>query len=147
MKSRVVNTLSAMSQRLPRGVPRVSQTGIALTGVVSILTLSGCYYYPYGYYPAYYPSYATVPAAATQREVPLGSVDSTAQQQALADSQASPPAYVVAQPPPVYVAPVYPAYYPPPVYPPYYGYPGWYGYGPSLSIGFGYSWGGHRHHR
>ncbi|WP_341314972.1 hypothetical protein WN982_06770 [Paraburkholderia sp. IMGN_8] len=144
MKSRVINTLSAMSQRLPRRTPRLSQMGIALTGAVCVLTLSGCYY-PYGYYPyGYYPYYATVPAAAAQREVPVGTNGTTAE----ADAQYWPPAYVVAQPPPVYVAPVYPAYYPPPVYPAYYGYPGW--YGPSLSIGFGW-WGGHggghgRHH-
>ncbi|MFP3568747.1 hypothetical protein [Paraburkholderia sp. SIMBA_030] len=146
MKSHVINTLSAMSQRLPRRTPRISRMGIALGGAVCVLTLSGCYY-PYGYYPyGYYPYYATVPAAAAQREVPEGTNGTAAQaqsaQQAQADAQNSPPAYVVAQPPPpVYVAPAYPAYYPPPVYPAYYGYPGW--YGPALSIGFGYSWGGH----
>ena len=64
MKSRLINTVSMISQRLPRRFPRSSQTGLALTGAVCMLALSGCYY-PYGYYPGgYYPYYATVPAGA-----------------------------------------------------------------------------------
>lgn len=54
MKSRLTNTASAISTRLPRRFsrfPRISQTGLALAGAVCMLTLSGCYY-PYGYYPA-----------------------------------------------------------------------------------------------
>lgn len=148
MKSRVVNTFCAISQRLPRGFSRLSRTGVALCSAVCVLTLSGCYY-PYGYYPGgYYPYYATVPAGAAQQEVQVGQAGSQGtqqQQQALAAQQNPPPTYAVAAvpPPPVYVAPAYPAYYPPPVYPAYYGYPGW--YGPSVSIGFGFGgyWGGH----
>ncbi|MEZ0605281.1 hypothetical protein ACAX43_24415 [Paraburkholderia sp. IW21] len=161
MKSPVINSFCAIRPRLPRGLPRIAQAGIALTGAACMLTLSGCYY-PYGYYPGYYPYYATVPAAGAQREVPVGTAgdpasqqqqQAQAAQQAQANSQTLPPAYVVAQPPPVYVAPAYPAYYPPPVYPAYYGYPGW--YGPSVSIGFGFGgywgrghggWGGHGHY-
>ncbi|CAB3680959.1 hypothetical protein [Paraburkholderia rhynchosiae] len=144
MKSGVIDSFHGIGRRL------------ALSSAASVLLLSGCYY-PYGYYPGYYPYYATVPASATQREVPLGTTgDASVQQQspqqiqpAQSDSASSPPAYVVAQPP-VYVAPAYPAYYPPPVYPAWYGYgyPAW--YGPAVSIGFGWSWGGHgghgRHH-
>ncbi|WP_025598824.1 hypothetical protein [Burkholderia sp. WSM2230] len=171
MKSRVIDSLLAIHMRLPRirSVRSVGHGRLALSGAAGALLLSGCYY-PYGYYPAYYPSaypayYATVPASATQREVPLGTIDDSSggQQSAPQSSQSapvqqgqqaqpgpdtSPPAYVVAQPP-VYVAPAYPAYYPPPVYPAWYGYgyPGW--YGPAVSIGFGWSWGGGgrgRHH-
>ncbi|MFM0344534.1 hypothetical protein [Paraburkholderia sp. RL17-347-BIC-D] len=163
MKSRLINTVCAIGQRLPlrfsRSLPRLSQTGIALGGAVCVLTLSGCYY-PYGYYPGgAYPYYATVPAAGTQQAVPVGQDDSSGaqqlqqqqqQQQAQTGQQGPPPTYAVAAPP-VYVAPPYPAYYPPPVYPAYYGYPGW--YGPSVSIGFGFGgyccghggWGGHGH--
>ncbi|WP_434106699.1 hypothetical protein [Paraburkholderia caffeinilytica] len=160
MKSRVIDSLCTLSQRLPRGLPRFSQTGIAFAGAVCVLTLSGCYY-PYGYYPGAYPYYAygTVPATDVQREVPVGTADdpatsqqqqAQASQQARANAQTQPPTYAVAQPP-VYVAPAYPVYYPPPVYPAYYGYPGW--YGPSVSIGFGFGgywggrggWGGHGH--
>ncbi|AXE92996.1 hypothetical protein ACTJLC_07195 [Paraburkholderia sp. 22099] len=153
MKSRVTNPLGAIGQRPPRSLFRLPRTGLALGAAACALALSGCYY-PYGYYPAYYPYYATVPATMAQREVPLGTVgDSASQpqqtepaQQGQAGPPSSPPAYVVAQPP-VYVAPAYPAYYPAPVYPAYpayygYGYPGW--YAPSLSIGFGWGWGGHR---
>ncbi len=161
MKSRLINKVCAIGQQLPGSfsggsftrlprLPRLPHTGIALGGVLCTLTLSGCYY-PYGYYPAgYYPPYyATVPATATQQQVPVGQVDSSADQQqqqqqaqAQAAQQSPPPAYAVA-PPPVYVAPAYPVYYPPPVYPAYYGYPGW--YAPSVSIGFGFGgyWGGH----
>jgi hypothetical protein len=153
MKSPVFNSLCAIGQRLPRGLPRLSRTGIALAGAACALTLSGCYY-PYGYYPGYYPYYAygTVPANGAQQEVPLGTAGDSAtsqQQQARANSQSQPPSYAVAEPPPpVYVAPAYPVYYPPPVYPAYYGYPGW--YGPSVSIGFGFGccgrgWGGRGH--
>ena len=168
MKSRVVNSFRAFSQRLPRGVyrclSRVSRNGIALGGAVCMLTLSGCYY-PYGYYPgAYSPYYATVPAGATQQDLGVAQNDPAAlqQQQQLQAQQAQqaqsqpraaqqvPPATyatAVVPPPPVYVAPAYPAYYAPPVYPAYPayygGYPGW--YGPSVSIGFGFGgyWGGH----
>ncbi|NPT54975.1 hypothetical protein [Paraburkholderia elongata] len=163
MKSRVINTASTISQRLPHRFPRISHTGLALAGAVCVLTLSGCYY-PYGYYPGgYYPYYATVPAGATQQDMQVGPPDSQAAQQAQQQSSAQraqntqpyPPTYAVAAPPPVYVAPAYPVYYPPPVYPAYYGYPGW--YGPSVSIGFGFGgywggghgghggWGGHGH--
>ena len=156
MKSRIINTVSMISQRLPRRFPRSSQSGLALTGAVCMLTLSGCYY-PYGYYPGgYYPYYATVPAGATQQDMQVGPPDSQAAQQVQQQSSAQRaqnaqqnplPAYTVAAvpPPPGYVAPAYPAYpayYPPyPAYPAYYGYPGW--YGPSVSIGFGGYWGGH----
>ena len=159
MKSRIINTVSMISQRLPRRFPRSSQSGLALTGAVCMLTLSGCYY-PYGYYPGgYYPYYATVPAGATQQDMQVGPPDSQAAQQVQQQSSAQRaqnaqqnplPAYTVAAvpPPPGYVAPAYPAYpayYPPyPAYPAYYGYPGW--YGPSVSIGFafgGYCCGGH----
>jgi hypothetical protein len=143
MKFRIINTFCAIGQRLPRGFTRLSQTGVALGGAVCVLSLSGCYY-PYGYYPAgYYPYYATVPATATQQEIPAGQADSsTAQQQQPETGQQSPPPTYAVAAPPVYVAPAYPAYYPP-VYPAYYGYPGW--YGPSVSIGFGFGgyWGGH----
>lgn len=154
MKSPVVKSLRAISQRLPRGLPRLSQTGIALAGVACVLTLSGCYY-PYGYYPGYYPYYAygTVPANGVQQDVPVGTAGDSATsqqqaqaqaaQQARANSQSQPATYAVAQPPPVYVAPAYPAYYPPPVYPAYYGYPGWYGPSVSIGVGFGCCWGGH----
>ncbi|MFM0212990.1 hypothetical protein PQQ96_36970 [Paraburkholderia sediminicola] len=166
MKSRIINTVSMIGKRLPRRFPRSSQTGLALTGAVCMLTLSGCYY-PYGYYPGgYYPYYATVPAGATQQDVQVGPPDSQAAQltqqqysaQRAQNAQQNPlPAYTVAAappPPPVYVAPAYPAYYAPyPAYPAYYGYPGW--YGPSVSIGFGFGgywggghggyWGGHGH--
>ncbi|MFM0041274.1 hypothetical protein PQR05_28265 [Paraburkholderia sediminicola] len=165
MKSRVIDSLCTISQRLPRGLPRLSRTGIALAGAACMLTLSGCYY-PYGYYPGYYPYYAygTVPPTDVQREVAVGTAGDSATsqqqqaqaaQQARANAQSQPPSYAVAQPP-VYVAPpypAYPAYYPPPVYPAYYGYPGW--YGPSVSIGFGFGgywgggrggWGGHGHY-
>ena len=82
MKSRIIDTVSTFSQRLPRRFPRLSQTGLALTGAVCVLTLSGCYY-PYGYYPGgYYPYYATVPAGATQQDVQVGPPDSQAAQQA-----------------------------------------------------------------
>jgi hypothetical protein len=155
MKSRVINTFSAISQRLPRRFPRISQTGLALTGAVCVLTLSGCYY-PYGYYPGgYYPYYATVPAGAAQQDVQVGPPDPQAAQQAQQQSSAQraqdaqqnpPPAYTVAAVPPVYVAPpypAYPAYYPPyPAYPAYYGYPGWYGPSVSIGVGFGGYWGG-----
>lgn len=163
MKSPVINSLCAIGQRLPRGLPRLSRTGVALAGAACALTLSGCYY-PYGYYPGYYPYYAygTVPANGAQQDVPVGTAGDSAisqqqqaqaAQQARANSQSEPPSYAVAQPPPpVYVAPAYPVYYPPPVYPAYYGYgyPGW--YGPSVSIGFGFGghccgrgWGGRGH--
>ncbi|CAE6751084.1 hypothetical protein R69927_02169 [Paraburkholderia domus] len=155
MKSRLINTVIAINQRLPGRFPRISQTGLALTGAVCVLTLSGCYY-PYGYYPGgYYPYYATVPAGAAQQDMQVGPPDLQAAQQAQQQSSAQraqnaqqnpPPAYAVAAVPPVYAAPAYPAYpayYPPyPAYPAYYGYPGW--YGPSVSIGFGFGgyWGG-----
>jgi hypothetical protein len=150
MKSRLINTVCAIGQRLPLRFSRssslrLSYTGMALGGMVCAFTLSGCYY-PYGYYPAgYYPYYGAVPAAGTQQAVPMGQDDSYAtQQQAQGVQQSPPPTYAVAAPP-VYVAPApaYPVYYPPPVYPAYYGYPGW--YGPSVSIGFGFGgyWGGH----
>lgn len=152
MKSRLINTVCAIGQRLPLrfsgySFMRIPHPGIALGGVVCALTLSGCYY-PYGYYPAYYPYYGAVPANATQQAVPLSQDPSSAaqqqQQQAQSAQQSPPPTYAVAAPP-VYVAPPppYPVYYPPPVYPAYYGYPGW--YGPSVSIGFGFGgyWGGH----
>ena len=85
MKSRLINSVCAIGQRLPRAAfparPRLSQTGIALGGAVCVLTLSGCYY-PYGYYPGgYYPYYATVPAAGTQQAVPVGQDDPSAMQQ------------------------------------------------------------------
>ena len=161
---RVQRTADRIDQSIPH-VTNIGRARLALCGAAGALFLSGCYY-PYGYYPAYYPAYyATVPASATQREVPLGTVGGPAaeqqsaqqqqqaqqaqqaQQQQLQQQSASPyppAAYVVAQPP-VYVAPAYPAYYPPPVYPAWYGYgyPGW--YGPAVSIGFGWSWGGHGH--
>lgn len=156
MKSRIINTVIMIGKRLPRRFPRSSQTGLALTGAVCMLTLSGCYY-PYGYYPGgYYPYYATVPAGATQQDVQVGPPDSQAAQltqqqysaQRAQNAQQNPlPAYPVAAvppPPPVYVAPAYPAYYPPyPAYPAYYGYPGY--YGPSVSVGFAFGgyWGGH----
>ncbi|MFM0172003.1 hypothetical protein [Paraburkholderia sediminicola] len=154
MKSRLINTVCAIGQRLPlrfsQSLPRLSQTGMALGGAVCVLTLSGCYY-PYGYYPAgYSPYYATVPAAGTQQAVPVGQDDySAAQQQQQAQQlqqaqtgqQGPPPTYAVAAPP-VYVAPA-PVYYPPPVYPAYYGYPGWYGPSVSIGVGFGGYWGGH----
>jgi hypothetical protein len=168
MKSRLINTVSAINRRLPRHFPRISRAGLALTGAVCVLTLSGCYY-PYGYYPGgYYPYYSTVPAGATQQDLQVGPPDSQVSPQAqqqqqqqqgpqtqqqysarqAQNAQQSPPAtYPVAVPPPVYVAPAYPAYYPPayPAYPAYYGYPGW--YGPSVSIGFGFGgyWGGGGH--
>jgi hypothetical protein len=48
MKSRLINTVCAIGQRLPlrfsRSLPRLSQTGMALGGAVCVLTLSGCYY-------------------------------------------------------------------------------------------------------
>lgn len=157
MKSRIINTVGTIGQRLPRRFPRIPQARLALTGAVCALTLSGCYY-PYGYYPGgYYPYYATVPANTTQQDVQVGPPDSqaaqltqqqpsaSAMQRAQSAQQNPPPTYTVAAvPPPVYVAPAYPAYYPPPVYPAYYGYPGW--YGPSVSIGFGFGgyWGGGR---
>ncbi|WP_144145986.1 hypothetical protein [Paraburkholderia sp. BCC1884] len=160
MKSRVINSLRAIGQRLPRafslGSP-VSRSGLVLSSAACVLALSGCYY-PYGYYPGgYYPYYATVPAGATQQAVPVGPgpadqygaqqdpQQGQAQPQAQAQyqqAQPNPPATYAVAAPPVYAAPVYPAYYPPPLYPAYYGYPGW--YGPSVSIGFGFGgyWGG-----
>jgi hypothetical protein len=146
MKSRVINTYRAMSQRPSLSFLRLSPTtGIALGGALCALTLSGCYY-PAGYYPsAYYPSYYTaVPATATGQADPSDPQQQQQQQQQAQGMQqnAPPPTYAVAAPP-VYVAPAYPAYYPPvypPVYPAYYGYPGY--YGPSVSIGIGGYWGG-----
>jgi hypothetical protein len=163
MKSRVIDSLSAVRRRLSgasssqsfrvfRITPRV---GLGLLGAASVLTLSGCYY-PYGYYP----SYAAVPSAATQREVQVdqnGTPVAQSQQPLTPDQQAQAEAQYrqaqqaqasgyagTAAPAPVYVAPAYaayPAYYPYPAYPAYYGYPGWWG-GPSVSVGFGF-WGGH----
>ena len=153
MKSRLINTVCAIGQRLPlrfsKSLPRLSQTGMALGGAVCVLTLSGCYY-PYGYYPAgYYPYYATVPATA----YPAGSARRARRfiracnsnncnnrrrrvSKARLRPMRSPPRLLMWRRP-------YPAYYPPPVYPAYYGYPGW--YAPSVSIGFGFGgyWGGH----
>jgi hypothetical protein len=134
--------------------------------------LSGCYYVPYGYYPAYYPAaysayppYPDTPVVGTaqaQREIPTVPADAsgTAAAQAYGNyPTTTPQQYIVAAPPVVYAP--YPAYYPSyPVYAPYpayyggWGYPYGYGYGgPSLSIGFGW-WsgggggggGGHGHH-
>jgi len=64
MKSRVINSLLTNGMRVQRiGSARPLGHGrLALSGVAGALLLSGCYY-PYGYYPAYYPSaYPAYPA-------------------------------------------------------------------------------------
>ncbi|WP_438395962.1 hypothetical protein [Caballeronia sp. DA-9] len=138
---------------------------LAAAALIGALSLSGCYYVPYGYYPTAYPAYPGAPVvstAQTQREIPVapnGASDAAsaqaydnAQADTQANAQSSSGTYAVAAPPPVVYAPAYypsyPVYAP---YPAYYGYPYGYGYGgPSVSIGFGW-WGGggghgHYHH-
>jgi hypothetical protein len=146
---------------------------LALSALLGALSLSACYVVPYGsygYYPAYptYPGAPVVSTAQTQQEIPVDPAGAAGtgyvQQnyQGADNFSTSPPtsAYAsttqVMQPMPQYVAspPVvyapYPAYYPSyPVYAPYpayyggYGYPA-YGYGSSLSVGFGWYGGGGR---
>jgi hypothetical protein len=133
---------------------------LAVATLAGALSLSGCYYVPYGYgyYPGYpaYPGTPVVSTAQAQREVPLtpegasGPAAAQAYNNAQASYSSSTPQYAAPAAPVVYAAP-YPAYYPSypasyPVYAPYpaygYGYPYGYGYGgPSVSIGFGW-WGG-----
>jgi hypothetical protein len=137
---------------------------LALSALVSALSLSACYYVPYGsygYYPAYppYPGTPVISTSQTQQEIPVTPAGASAsgytQSYQGADNTpasayaSTTPQYVAA--PPVVYAP-YPAYYPSyPVYAPYpayyggYGYPA-YGYGPSLSVGFGWYGGGARGH-
>ena len=134
---------------------------LAVSALVGALSLSGCYYVPYGYYPPY-PG-PPVGTAQTQQDMPAGtsgtveggaaqgnynppSGDPSAQQQQQ-QPQSQQQQYAVALPPPPATYAPYPAYYPGyPVYAPYpayYGaYPAYgYGYAPSVSIGFGW-WGG-----
>jgi len=127
---------------------------LALIALAGAMSLSGCYYVPYGYYPgypaAYYPGGAVVGTAQVQQgyvEAPSGASGATVSAQGSA-----PATYPTAQPPVYpdysgYYAP-YPAYYG--AYPaygygyPYYGYP-YYGYpyswGPSVGLYFGGGWG------
>jgi hypothetical protein len=129
---------------------------LALTALAGALCLSGCYYVPYGYYPAY-PGAPMVATSQTQQEGPVAPADASgvsassypqSQQYAPGQQQAQ-QQYATA--PPVAYAP-YPYYAPYPVYAPYPayygGYPYGYGYGgPSISLGFGWSNGGfHGHH-
>jgi hypothetical protein len=141
---------------------------LALSALVGALSLSACYVVPYGsygYYPAYptYPGTPVVGTAQTQQEIPVepaGAPDSGYVQQndqgadntpTSAYASTTQPTQQYAAAPPLVYAP-YPAYYPSyPVYAPYpayyggYGYPA-YGYGPSLSVGFGWYGGGGRGH-
>ncbi|CAN7254400.1 hypothetical protein [Caballeronia sp. LjRoot31] len=134
---------------------------LALSALLGALSLSACYYVPYGYYPAYppYPGTPVVSTAQAQQEIPVAPAGApgTGYAQGYQGNDNPPPsAYASTTPqyvaaPPVAYAP-YPAYYPSyPVYAPYpayyggYGYPA-YGYGPSLSVGFGWYGGGGRGH-
>lgn len=129
---------------------------LALLALAGALSLSGCYYVPYGYYPSYPPplsgTYQTQPGVAGAQANGPGEPGTAAGQQATQqyDPNSAPaqqPQYASAQPPVVGYAP-YPAYYPAypaygyAPYPAYYGgYPA-YGYAPNVSIGLGFGWGG-----
>lgn len=99
---------------------------------LAALALGGCYYTsPYGYAPYYAP----VPAAVTQRDIPVATAASAPAPSTVPQAQVDTDTAV-----PVYVAPAYvPPPYPYPYYYPAY-YSGW--YGPPVTIGFWGRWGG-----
>jgi hypothetical protein len=110
---------------------------LVLSALAGALSLSACYYVPYGYYPAYpaYPGTPVVSTAQTQQEIPVASAETSGTDYTQSyEGSANPPSayastttqYVAAAP--VVYAP-YPAYYPSyPVYAPYPAYYGGYGY-------------------
>jgi hypothetical protein len=144
---------------------------LAVVSLVGSVLLSACYY-PYPNY-AYYRPTPIVPGSATNIETqvpnngpgqagaPMDASSAAAYASQNARSSAAGPGYYqVPQqaqpydpnqpdggyPPPYAVAPPvypYPAYYGYPAYPypAYYGYPGY--YGPSVSLGIGFGFGGH----
>ncbi|CAH2791896.1 MAG: hypothetical protein CBARDCOR_4785 [uncultured Caballeronia sp.] len=124
---------------------------LALSALVGALSLSACFCLLRAvrlfYYPAYppYPGTPVVSTAQTQQEIPVAPVGAsgTGYTQSYQGTDNPPSAYAstttqyFAAPPVVYAP--YPAYYGG------YGYPA-YGYGPSLSVGFGWYGGGGRRH-
>ena len=124
---------------------------LAAAALIGALSLSGCYYVPYGYYPTAYPAYSGAPVvstAQTQREIPVapnGASDAAsaqaydnAQADTQANAQSSSGTYAVAAPPPVVYAPpavvVGGGYYRRPYWG---GYHGGYGYRGGYRGGYG----------
>jgi hypothetical protein len=129
---------------------------LALLSLAGALSLSGCYYVPYGYYPSYPPpltgTYQTQPGVASgpADNTNTGAIAAGQQNQQYDSTNAgTQQQYAQAQTPPAVGYAPYPAYYP--AYPAYaaypgyyggYGYPYGYGYAPNVSIGLGFGWGG-----
>lgn len=126
-------------QHAPPASTRVARKLAFACAFGALLSLSGCYYYPYGYGYGGYPSYyGTVPASSTQQETAVGQPGTAPNPAPNAVPDAQYPGPLYPSPPVAVAVPPYSAW---PAYPAYYPYPAW-GWGaPAVSFGFGY-WGG-----